>query len=84
LVSPVLLVAKATSERRMCVDYQKLNRQTVPDRNCLPLIRDLLGKQKGSRNFSKLIFKSALNQVHVKTDDMEKKAFRTKFEAYDF
>lgn len=38
--SPTLLVAKKTGEKRLCVDFQALNKITKKDRYPRPLIDD--------------------------------------------
>ncbi len=30
-LSPIVLVSKSSGEKRMCVDYRKVNKQLVPD-----------------------------------------------------
>ena len=55
--SPVLLVPKADSGTRYCVDYRQLNSVTVKDRYPLPRIEDIFDSLGGSTIFSVLDLK---------------------------
>ncbi len=52
--SPVVCVRKKDGTRRLCVDYRELNRKTVPDRQPIPRIRDVLDSLGGNTWFSTL------------------------------
>ena len=40
--SPIVCVRKKDNTLRLCVDYKKLNLKTVPDRQPIPRVQDLL------------------------------------------
>lgn len=52
--SPVVLVKKKDSTRRLCVDYRHLNNMTIKDRFPIPLIEDLMDELGGSSVYSKI------------------------------
>ena len=52
--SPVVCVRKKDGTLRLCVDYRELNRKTVPNRQPIPRIRDVLDSLGGNTWFSTL------------------------------
>ncbi|GBG63242.1 hypothetical protein CBR_g37327 [Chara braunii] len=54
----VLFVRKTNKDLRLCIDYRKLNAQTVKNVGPLPRIDDLLDRLGGAKYFSKLDLKS--------------------------
>lgn len=52
--SPILLVKKKDGSDRLCVDYRKLDNDTVPDRYQLPLISDQIQRLVGANFFTSL------------------------------
>lgn len=68
----------------MCIDYRLLNNNTVKNRFPLPLIEDLLDAVVGAKVFSKLDLLSSFHQIPMHEDDIEKTAFRTRHEHFEF
>ena len=73
--SNVVLVRKKDGSLRFCIDYRKLNNQTVKDAYYLPRIEETIDTLSGSKYFSKLDLRSGYWQVGVKESDKMKTAF---------
>ncbi len=75
--SPVVIVRKKDGSHRLCVDYRRLNDQTVKDAYPLPRIQDLLHELANSRYFSSLDLLMGYHQIEVEPADRAKTAFIT-------
>ena len=64
-VSTVVLVWKKDGNLRFCIDFRKLNNQTIKDEYLLPLIDKTLDSLQGSQWFSSLNLKSGYWQVKM-------------------
>lgn len=82
--SPVILVPKKDGSVRMCVDYRRLNLQTIPEKWPLPRINDVLDGMVGSKWFTKLDLRSGYYQVAMSNNSIEKTAFVTPDGHYEF
>jgi len=80
----VLLVKKKDGSMRLCIDYGQLNKVTIKNRYPLPRIDDLMDQLVGARVFSKIDLRSGYHQIKVKDEDMQKKAFRTRYGHYEY
>ncbi|GBG68783.1 hypothetical protein CBR_g3323 [Chara braunii] len=82
--APILFVRKKNKELRLCIDYRKLNAQTVKNANPLPRIDDLLKRLGGAKFFSKLDLKSAYHQLEIRQEDRYKTAFKTGYGHFEW
>ncbi|GBG69736.1 hypothetical protein CBR_g4567 [Chara braunii] len=76
--APVIFVRKKNKDLRLCIDYRKLNAQTVKNADPLPRIDDLLERLGGATYFSKLDLKSGYHQIKIQPQDRYKTAFKTR------
>lgn len=74
-VSPAVMVKKKDGTLRFCIDYRKLNNNTVKDSYPLPRIDDILDQLSGNSWFSTLDLKSGYWQLKIRPSDKEKTAF---------
>jgi len=72
--SPVLFAPKKDGKLRLCVDYRRLNRQTLRDYYPTPIASDLIARTRGPRMFSKLDLQSGFHQLRIRDGDQHKTA----------
>ncbi|KAL1266423.1 hypothetical protein QQF64_002098 [Cirrhinus molitorella] len=73
--SPIVVVKKKNGDVRLCIDYRKLNLQTMKDAYALPNLEDTFSALTGSKWFSVLDLKSGYYQIEVEESDKPKTAF---------
>ncbi|GBG80606.1 hypothetical protein CBR_g31066 [Chara braunii] len=77
--APVLFVWKKNTDVQLCIDYCKLNAQTIKNVGPLPRIDDLLERLGGAKFFSKLDLKSGYHRLEIRQEDRYKTAFKTRY-----
>ena len=82
--SGVLFVVKPDGSLRMCIDYRRLNRQTIKQRHPVPRIDDLLDRFGGATVFSLLDLKAGYAQIRLHPNDIPKSAFVTPFGHFEY
>ena len=82
--APVLFVKKKDEFMRLCIDYKELNKVPIKNRYPLPRVDDLFDQLKGATVFSKIDLRSAYHQLRIKSSDVLKSTFRTRYDHYEF
>ncbi|UYV67076.1 hypothetical protein LAZ67_4003830 [Cordylochernes scorpioides] len=82
--SPIVLVKKKNGKTRICVDYRKLNKETVKDRYPLPLIEDQIDKLQAARLFSTIDLKNGFFHIPVAEDSRKLTSFVVPNGQYEF
>jgi len=82
--APMLLVKQKDGSSRLCVDYRQLNKLTIKNKYPLPRIDDLLDQLRGAGVFSKIDLRSGYHQILVKSEDVQKTAFRSRYGHYEY
>lgn len=82
--SPIVVVRKKNGNVRLCIDYRKLNLQTIKDAYPLPKLEDTFSALSGSKWFSVLDLKSGYYQIEMEETDKAKTAFVCPLGFYEF
>lgn len=82
--SPIVVVKKKNGDIRLCIDYRKLNLQTVKDAYALPNLEESFSALTGSKWFSVLDLKSGYYQIEMDEADKHKTAFVTPLGFWEF
>ncbi len=82
--SPIVLVRKKDGKVRTCVDYRRLNAVTRKDAFPIPRVHDCLDAMAESVLFSTMDITAAYNQIPVRTEDIPKTAFCSRYGLMEF
>ncbi|GBG84182.1 hypothetical protein CBR_g38155 [Chara braunii] len=82
--APLLFVQKKNKDLRLCIDYRKLNAQTVKNAGPLPRIDDLLERLGAAKLFSKFDLKSGYHQISIRLQDRYKSAFKMRYRHFEW
>ena len=80
----MLFLKKKDGSLRLCIDYRQLNKVTIKNKYPLPRIYDLFDQLQGARCFSKIDLRSGYHQLRIRSEDVPKTAFRTRYGHYEF
>ena len=80
----MLFVKKTYGSMRLCKDYRELNKVTIKNKYPLPRIDDLFDQLQGATAFSKIDLRSGYHQLLIRSGDVPKTAFRTRYGHYEF
>lgn len=75
--SAIVVAGKKDGDYRFCVDYRRINKQTVDAPQCLPRIHEILKDIGGSRIFSTMDLKSGYWQIPLAPEARRYSAFTT-------
>ena len=75
---------KKDGSLRFCIDYREFNKVTIRNQYPLPRIDDLFDKLQGARVFSKIDLRSGYHQLKIRSEDVPKTAFKTRYGHYEF
>ncbi len=73
--SPIVVVRKKDNSVCLCIDFRKLNSQTIKDAYALPNLEEVFSVLNGSKWFSVLDLKSGYYQIEMAEADKHKTAF---------
>ena len=73
--SPMVCVRKKDGSLRLCIDYRKLNAKTIPDRQPIPRVQDLLEGLGGQKWFTTLDMSQAYHQGQISEESHKFTAF---------
>ena len=82
--APVLFIPKKDGGLRFCVDYRWLNKKTIRNQYPLPLPEELFDRLGGAKVFSSIDLKSGYWQMPVRSKDVQKTAFKTRWGLYEY
>ena len=80
----MLFVKKKDGSLRFCIDYRQLIKVTIKNKYSLPRIDDLFDQLQGARCFSKIDLRSGYHQLRIRSGDVPKTTFRTRYGHYEF
>ncbi len=78
------MVRKKNGDIRLCIDYCKLNMQTIKDAYALPNLEETFSALRGSKWFSVLDLKSGYYQIEMEEKDKLKTAFACPLGFWEF
>jgi hypothetical protein len=81
---PALFVKKKDNSLRLCADYRPLNTVTIKNKYPLPRIDILFDQLAGAKVFSKIDLRSGYHQIKIRSSDIPKIAFSTRYGLYKY
>jgi hypothetical protein len=79
-----IFIKKKDQTLRMCVDYRPLNEVTIKNKYPLPRIDILFDQLTGARVFSKIDLRSGYHQIRIRSEDIPKTAFTTRYGLFEY
>jgi len=67
--------ASGKKKYRLVIDYRKLNEVTIPDRNPMPDISEIISRIGKTKYHTVLDLKSGFHQIKLKEEDVQKTSF---------
>jgi hypothetical protein len=81
---PTLFMKKKDNSLRLCVDYRPLNAVTIKNKDHLPRIEILFDQLAGAKVFSKIDLCSGYHQIKIRSSNIPKIAFSTRYGLYEY
>jgi hypothetical protein len=81
---PALFVKKKDESLRLRIDYRPLNAVTIKNKYPLPRIDVLFDQLVGAKVFSKIDLRSGYHQIKIRSSDIPKTAFSTRYGLYEY
>jgi hypothetical protein len=69
---------------RLCIDYRPFNAVTIKNKYHFPCIDVLFDQLVGAKVFSKIDLRSGYHQIKIRTSDIPKTAFSTRYGLYEY
>ena len=82
--SPIVCVCKNDGGFRLCVDYRELNKKTIPDRQPIPKVQDILNTLGGKSWFTVLGQGKASHQGFMAEESLHLTAFITPWSSFEW
>ena len=82
--SPIIPVRKKDGSVRLCIDFRRLNKETVPDPYLMPRVEEIIDCLGEAMYVSTLDLNKGFHQVPMKPDDIDKTAFCTPWGKYEY
>ena len=82
--SPVVCVRKKDGSLRLCIDFREVNRKTLPDRQPIPRVQDIMDGLGGNSWFSLLDQGKAYHQGFMAKESRHVTAFVTPWGLYEW
>jgi hypothetical protein len=79
-----LFVEKKHKSQRLCIDYRALNELTIKNKYLLPRIDDLFNQLGRVKYFSKIDLRSGYYQLKIRSEDVPKMMFMTRYGQYEY
>ena len=80
----VLFVKNKDGSMRMCIDYHQLNKVTVKNKYPLPQIDELFDQLQRAKVFSNIALRSGYCQMMIKSDNVPKTTFLSRYGHYEY
>jgi hypothetical protein len=84
ILNPLTIVHRERKKVRICIDARKVNQCTIPDRERVPPIQEILQKFEGTIYMSSLDLNSAYLQIELDKDSRKYTAFLFETTVYQY
>ena len=82
--SPMVCVRKKDGGLRLCIDFRKLNKKTIPDMQPIPRVQDILDRLHGQAWFTSLDMSQAYHQGELSEEARKYTGFSTPWALYEW